>query len=80
MSDYMPGSPYFDETPKGILTWPKLLKIGIPVSVTSIVAGWHFDVLIELLLVVTGVLTILAITRKQIPNLIIEMAHLFAVA
>ena len=60
----MPGSPYFDETPKGILTWPKLLKIGMPVSVTSIVAGWHFDVLIELLLVVTGVLTILAVIRK----------------
>ena len=60
----MPGSPYFDGTPKGILTWPKLLKIGMPVSVTSIVAGWHFDVLIELLLVVTGVLTILAVIRK----------------
>ncbi len=80
MSDSMPGSPYFDETPKGILTWPKLLKIGIPVSVISILTGWHFDVLIELILVITGVLTILAITRKQIPNLIIEMAHLFAVA
>ena len=64
MSDYMPGSPYFDETPKGILTWPKLLKFGIPVAVISILAGWQFDVLIELLLVVTGVLTILAIIRK----------------
>ena len=64
MSDFMPGSPYFDETPKGILTWPKLLKVGIPIAVISILAGWQFDVLIELLLVVTGVLTILAITRK----------------
>ena len=61
----MPGSPYFDETPKGILTWPKLLKVGIPVAAISILAGWHFDVLIELLMVVTGVLTILAITRKS---------------
>ena len=64
MSDLMPGSPYFDETPKGILTWPKLLKIGIPIAALSAFVGWHFDVLIELLLVVTGVLTIFAITRK----------------
>ena len=53
MSDYMPGSPYFDDTPKGILTWPKLLKIGIPIAALSILAGWHFDVLIELMLVIT---------------------------
>ena len=64
MSDYMPGSPYFDETPKGILTWPKLLKIGIPISAISILAGWHFDILIELIFVVTSALTLLAITRK----------------
>ena len=64
MSDYMPGSPYFEETPKGILTWPKLLKIGIPISAISILAGWHFDVLIELIVVVTAALTLLAITRK----------------
>ena len=64
MSDLMPGSPYFDETPKGILTWPKLLKIGIPIAALSAFVGWHFDVLIELILVITGVLTILAITRK----------------
>ena len=64
MSDFMPGSPYFDETPKGILTWPKLLKVGIPVAVISILAGWHFNVLIELLLGVTVVLTILAIIRR----------------
>ena len=64
MSDYMPGSPYFNETPKGILTWPILLKMGIPIAAISILTGWHFDVLIELLLVVTGVLTILAVIRK----------------
>jgi len=64
MSDLMPGSPYFDETPKGILTWPKLLKIGIPIAAISILAGWHFDILIELMLVVTAVLTLLAIIRR----------------
>tara|TARA_B100000575_G_C23093168_1_gene630305 strand:+ start:803 stop:997 length:195 start_codon:yes stop_codon:yes gene_type:complete len=64
MSDYMPGSPYFEETPKGILTWPKLLKVGIPIAAIAILAGWHFDILIELILVVTAALTLLAITRK----------------
>ena len=64
MSDFMPGSPYFDETPKGILTWPILLKMGIPIAAISILTGWHFDVLIEMMLVVTAALTILAITRK----------------
>ena len=64
MSDYMTGSPYFDETPKGMLTWPKLLKVGIPISAISILTGWHFDILIELILVVTAALTLLAITRK----------------
>ena len=62
--DFMPGSPYFDETPNGILTWPKLLKVGIPIAAISVFAGWHFDVLIELLLVITGILAILAITRQ----------------
>lgn len=64
MSDLMPGSPYFDETPKGILTWPKLLKIGLPIFGLLLIAGWHFDVLIELLLMVTVLLTLLAIIRK----------------
>ena len=64
MSDYMPGSPYFDETPRGILTWPRLLKVGIPIALLFIVVAWHLDVLIELLLLFTAILTILAIFRK----------------
>ena len=60
----MPGSPYFDGTPKGILTWPKLLKVVIPVAIISIVAGWHFHILIELILLVTVGLTFQAIIRK----------------
>ena len=60
----MPGSPYLDEPPKDLLTWPKLLKVGIPIAAISVFAGSHFDVLIELLLVITGILAILAITRQ----------------
>ena len=64
MSDFMPGSPYFDERPKGLLTWPKLLKVGIPIAIFFALIGWHFDVLIELVIVVTIILTIFAVTRK----------------
>jgi len=64
MSDFMPGSPYFDETPKGILTWPKLLKVGIPIFIALLLFGWRFDIITELLLVITLVLTILVIIRK----------------
>ncbi|MDA8545520.1 hypothetical protein N9K60_01895 [Candidatus Poseidoniales archaeon] len=60
----MPGSPYFDERPKGLLTWPKLLKIGIPIFTALLLFGWRFDIITELLLVITLVLTILVIIRK----------------
>lgn len=64
MSDLMPGSPYFDETPKGILTWPKLLKVGIPIFTALLLFGWRFGIITELLLVITLVLTILVIIRR----------------
>ena len=64
MSDFMPGTPYFEQRPKGLLTWPKLLKVGIPSAIFFVLTGWHFDVLIELVLVVTITLTIFAVTRK----------------
>ena len=60
----MPGSPYFDETPKGILTWPILLKVSLPISALLLIIGWEFDILIEILMVVTGILMILVIIRK----------------
>lgn len=64
MSDFMPGSPYFDERPKGLLTWPKLLKVGIPIFIALLLFGWRFGIITELLLVITLVLTILVIIRK----------------
>jgi hypothetical protein len=64
MSDFMPGSPYFDETPKGILTWPKLLKIGLPIFGLLLIVSLHYDILIETMLAITAILTLLAITRK----------------
>ena len=43
----MPGTPYLEEPPAGLMTWPKLLKIGIPtISVLALVSWWN-DVMIE---------------------------------
>jgi hypothetical protein len=28
----MPGSPYLDEPPKGLLTWPALLRLSVPIT------------------------------------------------
>ena len=60
----MPGSPYFDGTPKGLLTWPKLLKIGLPIMSIVILIGWRYDILIEILLCISVVLMLLSVLRK----------------
>ena len=64
MSDCMPGSPYFEQRPKGLLTWPKLLKVGIPSAIFFVLTGWHFDVLLEVMLAVTLLLGLTAIIRR----------------
>jgi len=60
----MPGSPYFDERPKGLLTWPKLLKIGLPIALLVFWAGYYFDVLLEVMLAVTLLLGLTAVIRR----------------
>ena len=60
----MPGSPYFDGTPKGLLTWPKLFKIGLPMMSVVILIGWRYDILIEILLGITIVLMLVSLIRK----------------
>ncbi|MBT4408090.1 MAG: hypothetical protein HOC79_09500 [Euryarchaeota archaeon] len=38
----MPGSPYLEEPPKGLWTWPRIMKIAGPtVVVISVVAAWN---------------------------------------
>ena len=42
----MPGSPYLDERPPGLLTWPLLLPILLSIFVTECVVGvwiWTID-------------------------------------
>ena len=64
MSDFMPGSPYFDERPKGLLTWPKLLKIGLPIALLAFSAGYYFGVLLEVMLAATLLLGVTAVIRR----------------
>ena len=49
----MPGSPYLDEPPKGLLTWPKLLRfVSLPLT-SFLAASAFYGVLFEALLIIT---------------------------
>ena len=52
----MPGSPYLDEPPKGLLTWPALLRLSVPTFAALAIASWWMGYLLEFLtlLTVTG--------------------------
>ena len=60
----MPGTPYLENAPEGLMTWPKLLKISLPIlSALSAVAWWN-DVLLEWGIFLTIGLTISFLTRR----------------
>jgi len=60
----MPGSPYLEEPPSDLVTWPKLLMIGVPsISAISLVAWWQ-DVLLEWGVFLTVGLTISFLIRR----------------
>ncbi|MDG1559209.1 MAG: hypothetical protein P8R03_06795 [Candidatus Poseidoniaceae archaeon] len=60
----MPGSPYLDEPPKGLMTWPRLLKLTVPFAVVGMVAAVYLDAVFQVLAVFTGVLFITAFVRR----------------
>ena len=60
----MPGSPYLDEPPKGLLTWPRLLKIFAPIAIVGLAGAVYIDAVFEVLTVITGVLFITAFARR----------------
>jgi hypothetical protein len=60
----MPGSPYLDEPPKGLMTWPRLLKITVPFAVVGMVAAVYLDAVFQVLAVFTGGLFITAFVRR----------------
>ena len=43
----MPGTPYLEEAPQGLMTWPKLLKISVPVLSSLTAVAWWNEVLLE---------------------------------
>jgi len=59
----MPGSPYI-ETPQGLMTWPKLLRLIIPTfSVFLAVAIWQ-GLVIEFVVFAIIIAFIIAFVRK----------------
>ena len=50
----MPGSPYLDETPKGLLTWQKFSKMLLILAIATVVFGVYFDILVHLLVVLVA--------------------------
>ena len=60
----MPGSPYLEEPPSGLVTWSKILMIGVPsISALSLVAWWN-DVILEWGIFLTIGLTISFLIRR----------------
>ena len=59
----MPGSPYI-ETPQGLMTWPKLLRMIIPTfSIFLAVAIWQ-GVVVEFAVITIIIAFIIAFVRK----------------
>ena len=75
----MPGSPYLDERPAGILTWPMLIPILLSIFLTECVVGvwvwtsypdWRFLVYIILGIdLLTLIVVYVMTTRVQGENL-----------
>ena len=60
----MPGTPYLENAPEGLMTWPKLLKISLPILSALTAVAWWNDVLIEWGIFLTVGLTISFLTRR----------------
>ena len=60
----MPGSPYFDETPKGILTWPKLLTYCTPPLILTLFVAVKYELLLETFGILALSLIVIGILRK----------------
>jgi len=60
----MPGSPYLEERPKGLLTWPVLIGRIAPFALLGVGLSVRADVLFEVLVVMTGALFLTAWLRR----------------
>ncbi len=60
----MPGSPYLDEPPKGLLTWPVLLRLMVPTFSILGIASWWMGYLLEFLILLTITGAVLFVVRR----------------
>ena len=60
----MPGTPYLENAPEGLMTWPKLLKISLPILSALTAVAWRNGVLLEWGIFLTIGLTISFLTRR----------------
>lgn len=60
----MPGSPYLDEPPKGLLTWPILLRLMVPTFSILGIASWWMGYLLEFLILLTVTGAVLFVVRR----------------
>ena len=60
----MPGSPYLDEPPKGLLTWPVLLRLMVPTFSILGIASWWMGYLLEFLILLTITGAVLLVVRR----------------
>ena len=60
----MPGSPYLDEPPKGLLTWPALLRLMVPTFSILGIASWWMGYLLEFLILLTLTGAVLFVVRR----------------
>ena len=60
----MPGSPYLEEPPRGLLTWPVMLRLMIPTFVALATASWWTGFLLEFLILLTASGLILFVARR----------------
>jgi hypothetical protein len=49
----MPGSPYLEEPPKGLLTWPAFLRMTVPTLFALTIVAWWTGFLLEFLILLT---------------------------
>ena len=60
----MPGTPYLEKPPKGLMTWPKLLRRSIPILTAITVAALWNEILLEWGIALIIILGISFIARR----------------
>ena len=60
----MPGSPYLTDPPKKLTTWRRVLMFSIPSVLATIALAVMFDVVLEMMVVLTAFFALSAIMRK----------------